>query len=232
VQTPEEFERRRQKMRDGDVLGVIRENPVLYTGESTLTALYHFLGGYETAKYVHQIPPRHVLPKDFHDWVAYRLHFRESTSGYRRMILQHFPDESKALDQFFSLFDEHRTRQERVIATVRCHPSNPKIMRWEGGDPKNKRQVRVAEEIKLVVYTDDPGFFVVHDDIAAEYPETSSFCYALCWLHHPFRPDSEYTTVLDQGQYDRLCRENLIFAQQDKERAERAKLRFEQKKVN
>jgi hypothetical protein len=97
METQEEFERRRQRMRDGDLLGVIRGNPALYIGESTLTALYHFLGGFETARYIHQIQLPNILPRDFHDWVAYRLHFLESTSGYRRMILQHFPDESVAL---------------------------------------------------------------------------------------------------------------------------------------
>jgi hypothetical protein len=53
METQEEFERRRQRMRDGDLLGVIRGNPALYIGESTLTALYHFLGGFETARYIH-----------------------------------------------------------------------------------------------------------------------------------------------------------------------------------
>ena len=75
MDTQEESARRIQRIREGELLDVIREKPVLYMGESTLTALYHFLGGYETAKYIHQIPLRNILPIDFNDWVAYRLHF-------------------------------------------------------------------------------------------------------------------------------------------------------------
>lgn len=230
--TQEDFERRRQRMRDGDLLGVIRENPAMYMGESTLTALYHFLGGFETAGYVHQIQLPNILPRDFQDWVAYRLHFLESTSGYRRMILQYFPDESAALDRFFVLLDEHRSRQAKLVATVRRHPSNLDIFTCDSTDLKKRTRLRVAEEIKLVVFTDDPGFFVTHDDPAAEYPERSSFCYSLSWLHKPFRPDAEYTVVLDQGQYDRLLREDLIHEQRREEKAQETKIRFDSKRAN
>ena len=232
MDTQEESARRIQRIREGELLDVIREKPVLYMGESTLTALYHFLGGYETAKYIHQIPLRNILPIDFNDWVAYRLHFRESSSGYKRMILQHFPDESVALDQFFRLIDEHRTRRGKTVATVRCHPSNPDVFRWEQGELKSKRRLSVAEEIKLLTYTDDPGFFVAHDDQAAEHPEKSSFRPALSWIPPPYSPDLDYLTVLDQGEYDRLCREDLMFRQRQDEQMEDAKRRFESNRVN
>lgn len=232
MKAKEEFERQRERMRDGDLLGVIRENPALYMGESTLTALYHFLGGFKTAGYVHRIQLPDILPEDFHDWIAYRLHFLESTSGYRRMILQHFPDESVALGRFFALLDEYQTRQAKVVAKVRCHPINPDVFSVDPSDLKERTRLRVAEEINLVVYTDDQGFFVTHDDQAAEHPKSSFFCPALSWLHKPFSPDAEYTKVLDQDQFDRLCRENLIHTQRRKEKAEEAKWRFESKRIN
>jgi hypothetical protein len=35
------------------------------------------------------------------------------------MILDRIPDGSAALDRFFELLDEHRSRQARIVATVR-----------------------------------------------------------------------------------------------------------------
>lgn len=232
--TKEEIKRRIQRIRGGGLLDEIRVRTAMYTGERTLSALHHFFDGYQMAQDIYQVPPSQQsrLPSDFHDWFAYRLHFRESTSGYRRMILQNFPDESMALDRFFELLDEHQTRQARVVATVRCHPSDPDVFTHEQGDLKNKRRLRVAENIKLVVYTDDPGFFETHDDPAAEHPRKSSFCPALSWSHYLFRPDTEYLTVLDREQYDRLLREDLIFRQRLREESDGAKRRFEKKRVN
>jgi hypothetical protein len=139
------------------------------------------------------------------------------------MILQHFPDESVALGRFFALLDEHRSREAKLVATVRCHPSNPDIFRGDPTDLKRRTRLRVAEEIKLVVFTNDPGFFVTHDDPTAEHPDKSSFCYSLSGLHKPFRPDAEYITVLDHGHYERLLWEDLIHEQRRKENAEEAK---------
>ncbi len=219
METSDDIERRNQRIRDGGLLDVIRTRTAMYTGERTLSAVCHFLDGYNFAQRVNQVPSsqQSCLPFDFHDWVAYRLHFRESTSGYRKMILKHFPDEGAALDRFFELFDEHRSRQGKVLATVRCHPSNPDVFRLEGGNWDAQVRLKVAEEVKLVVYTNDPGFFVTHEDQAAENPRRSFFCPALCWLGYPFKPEGEYLKILDQDQYTRLLQEDEEFVQRLKE---------------
>src|ERR1700756_4226792 len=90
----------------------------MYLGTRSLSALSHFLAGYGFALHVHEIPSSHHLPGDFHEWVAYRLHFFESTSGYRNMILKRVPNESAALDRFFELLDEHHSRKPQVVARV------------------------------------------------------------------------------------------------------------------
>jgi hypothetical protein len=218
-----------QRIRDGGLLDAIRDRTAMYTGERTLSAVCHFLGGYQFAQRAYQIPvsQQSLLPIDFHDWVAYRLHFRESTSGYRRMILSRFPDESVALDRFFELLDEHRTRQAKVVAAVRRDPSQPYVFQ---GTPKNKRRKRVSEEIRIVVYTDDPGFFQNHDDQAAEYPRKSLFAPALSWLPHPFRPEGECLTILDEDRYERLLEEDKQFRQELKEESEKRRKRVEPEK--
>jgi hypothetical protein len=142
------------------------------------------------------------------------------------MILKRFPDESAALDRFFELFDEHRSRQAKVVATVRCPPGNPDMLiETKDGNLRTSRRVKVAEEIKIVVYTDDPGFFMANDDQAAEQPRRSIFCPALSWMDMPFRPDEEYLTILDRDRYDRLLREDEPFRQRISEERQRRRPR-------
>lgn len=44
----------------------------------------------------------------FHDWVAHRLGFFESTSGWANMIQEKSASDSDAFNQFFVLLDEFR----------------------------------------------------------------------------------------------------------------------------
>lgn len=148
----------------------------MYTGERTLSSVAHFLSWYLFAHTVLQVPPPSLLPPDFHDWVAYRLHFRESTMGYRNMILERFPDESLALDRFFELADAHRNRQEKVVARVQRHDSSRETSKIESGTGDGQSRASMTEEVKIVVYTDDPGFFLVQDNQAVEDTERGQFC--------------------------------------------------------
>src|SRR5262249_10060515 len=109
-------------------------------------------------------------------------------------------------------------RRAKVVATIRRPPGSPDIVAVEhkDGDLCTKTRVKVAEEIEMVVYTDDPGFFLTHDDQAAQHPRRSFFCPSLSCLSergYPFKPDEEYLTILDRGQYGRLLREDEAFRQ-------------------
>lgn len=65
----------------------IRQRPELYLGKRSVTALRHFLCGWSTALEEYQIANDKLpLPDDIHDWVAYRLGFHKSTSGWDNMI--------------------------------------------------------------------------------------------------------------------------------------------------
>lgn len=101
---------RLQQIESKGLLDVIREKPAMYLGQPSLSALCHFLNGYEMSLWVHGIQEKRPLPRDFHDWVAHRLHFPESTRGYTSMILERFPDEAMALRFFFELLDEYRAQ--------------------------------------------------------------------------------------------------------------------------
>jgi hypothetical protein len=204
----------------GGLLDLIRERTAMYTGERGLSAIYHFILGYTFAQRSGQTLS-FDLPPDFNEWVAYRLHFRESTSGYRRMILNRIPDESVALDRFFELLDEHRVRHESVVATIHCH--GPAVFRGKGGSPETKREAKVAQEVSLVVYTSDPGFFVIHDDQTAKYPRKALFCPSLSWLRRPYKPDADYVEIVDHDRYKRLLQDDEAFMLQIREEGEHKK---------
>ena len=201
METADDVMNRFQKIRDGELLDVIRIRTAMYTGERTLSAVYHFLAGFGFAQHVYQISTPQ-LPPDFHDWVAYRLHFYESTTGYKRMILDRIPDEAAALDKFFELLDEHRSRRASVVAKVMLR--DLEIFKCDEGGIE--RRAKVAKEVSLVVYTDDPGFFVIHDDEAAEYPRRSYFCPTLSSDRFGVLRDSMH--VVNQEQYNRLLLED------------------------
>ena len=57
----------------------------MYTGETSLFSISHFLSGYGFAAELYGVGDADdwlLVPREFHDWVAYRLHFYESTSGW------------------------------------------------------------------------------------------------------------------------------------------------------
>jgi len=139
----------------------------MYLGEPSLTALNGFLTGYSVAMSVHGIPRDTAieLPYDFHDWVAYRLHFYESTSGWKNMILKRCSDEAAAFTRFFDLLDEHAARQSRVVAQLLGFNKT-----YTTGRKGCEQTKQYPTRISLITYTDDPGFFAVSDEPGCSLP--------------------------------------------------------------
>ena len=162
-----------------DLLDRIRKRPGLYIGERSLSALRNAIVGYELALGVHEILDDETLrlPDDFNDWVAYRLHYKESTSGWKNMILNVCQDESAAFERFFQLLDDHAARKSRVIARVdgleKAYTCGPQ------GDERTERYPR---RISLIAYTEDPGFFVVSDEPGYSLPLGNGFFPCLDWF--------------------------------------------------
>lgn len=76
-----DWDERKEKIRGGGFLELIRENPALYLADRSLSALWHYLQGYWMALSVYDMRPAFPLPPDFHDRVAYRLHFSSQLAG-------------------------------------------------------------------------------------------------------------------------------------------------------
>jgi hypothetical protein len=208
---------------ESSLLERIRQRPPLFLGERSLSALRQFFSGYYFA--YHELGTRapELIPNDFHDWVAYRLQFRESTLGYAKMILERTPDEERALKMFFELLDEHGARQAKVVAKISQHPPDRRIRRMSqgpNGELVDGDEATQAEQISIVIYTEAPGFFVVSGDPLVTHLREGAFCPTFSWLHKSFRPDPEFTTVLDQAQFDRLLKEEAESERKTREESE------------
>jgi hypothetical protein len=92
-----------------DVLDAIRKRPGMYIAEPSINRLHAFLVGYTAG--LGRV--RFALRGEgdfhrFHDWVAGRLGFGSSTSGWCNMIRSKSVSEADAFDRFYALLDEFR----------------------------------------------------------------------------------------------------------------------------
>ena len=187
---------------DPDLLAKIREHPGLFLGESTLSALYHTINGYALALGSHGIKDDFSLrlPADFNDWVAYRLHYKESTSGWKNMILSVCKDDVEAFKRFFELLDQYASRKSRVVAKIIGFEKTFAI-----GVEGQQRLERYPDCISLIVYTDDPGFFAVSDEPGRALP-MAGFFPSLDWFESFILADRSRLTVLDTDTFERWCK--------------------------
>lgn len=179
----------------------IRQRPGMFLGSPSITAWHHFLAGWSLAHSVYRLEDDPLfVPLDFHDWVAYREHFYESTSGWCRMLLDRYSSEELALQRFFELHDEFRQRichEFAFIESLTRYTEHQIDGVWT--------QVPHTGRLSLFTYTDDPGFFVRFT--------------APDWGHRDeFHPDREHwmtfggvgghaLTITDQSEYDRVMRD-------------------------
>lgn len=154
-------------MTPSDAWQILRDRTELLCGERSLVAIEQLLRGYELALEIHEIEVDDqslLLPDDFNDWVAYRLHLYESTPGWRRMIYRKTQTEDEAFFTFFDLVDQYKSRRERLVARINNVRKHYFYTRYDDVDgtlvPGETQKRFYPESIDVVVYTDDPGVFV------------------------------------------------------------------------
>jgi hypothetical protein len=88
------------------VLDRIRERPAMYIGETSITALYHFVAGFFTAC---NGGTKEVPDFDgFNDFVG-EYYGKSTTAGWKNLILaDHFGNEQEALSRFYEILDDFR----------------------------------------------------------------------------------------------------------------------------
>jgi hypothetical protein len=175
----------------------LRERPAMFLTPVCLCALQHFRLGYEMGRVGTGSPSPFTLPRDFHDWVAYRLHFFGSTAGWANMIVQRLGDGQHAFDRFFALLDEYHARVPRVVATLSgCQKTYTQHYKGEVSTRS------YPSLITLTAYnSEDPGLFVSAE--GEEHFPGVGLCLSLSWFESTFGPCRSGLTVFDQAAIDR-----------------------------
>ena len=161
-----------------NILEKICERPGMYTGEGTLTSIRHFLSGYDFAIHQNDLPTNDdplLIPGEFHDWVAYRLRFYESTSGWCNMICERTDTDRDAIDSFLQLLNEFKARKPHVVAKlIGFKKSYQQMSSYRNDKGEVVQTPMVTKEypnsISLVTFTEDPGFFA-YSDTEESFPE-------------------------------------------------------------
>ncbi len=184
-----------------DLLERIRQRPGMYLGERSLTALRSTLAGYELALGLHRIEGdlSMRLPVGFNDWVAYRQHFYEPTSGWKNMILSKSQSEAVAFDRFFELLDQFTDRKSRIVAKLADVRKTYTVS--SGGTEQTERY---PANISLVTFTDDPGFFAQSDEPGCSLPGGDfEFYPSLKSFEVRMRINRSLLTVVDTETFER-----------------------------
>lgn len=99
-----------------ELCDAIRRRPAIYlSGDKSIKCLRSFLVGYEAGVGFQASPDLNQSKltgaedmRSFNDWVAKRLGYSNSTSGWCNMILSRADSEERAFEMFFRLLDEFR----------------------------------------------------------------------------------------------------------------------------
>lgn len=179
----------------------------MYIGAKSLTGLWFFLNGVEIAKDRYFIKSKSEVPWQFADWAAYRLHLDSNCSGFwHRIILSRIRDEELAFDRFYELRDEFIQRQARVVASIREDSREYKVGRIGANGETVWSTEFLPKSLRIVVYTDDQGFFLATDD---GEDEPSFFCGGFYPALNACNPTlSDRFTPCDKVTWNRLLAEN------------------------
>jgi hypothetical protein len=101
-----------------ELLEKIHQQPGLYLGTASITALRHFLVGYKFARQEMKVLPTDEeldFYQEFQPWLQIRLQIRTANSWDKIILLQSI-DEKAAFDYFFRLLKEfcQRDRSQDV----------------------------------------------------------------------------------------------------------------------
>lgn len=190
------------------ILDTIRDYPGMYIGKKSLTALWYFLRGYQMARWRlgQEDPPE--VPRRFADWVGYRLHLESDRSGFWYLsILERIRNEEAAVDRFYELRDEFSRREPLLVATILNDRREYRIGRHDADGNVVWGTELLPASLKIVVYTDDPGFFLSCDTEESFFDNGRFFPALSAW--NQFSPDR--LQIHDEATWQRLTSENVRY---------------------
>ena len=163
---------------------LIRPNPVLYLGRTSLSALYDYMIGFTSAldrlgqnDKVERLIPLHF--SFFRDYVAIYYNWSNSTSGWHSIILhENDYDEKKSLETFYELYDSFMSLSIRHCQitslneeSLNYHNTNERVPKKSlpPDYPKIEPLYINPTEIYLIELSDSVGFiFMVNTDLQHE----------------------------------------------------------------
>lgn len=175
----------------------------MYLTPVSICALYHFMNGFSAGRAGTGAEADNplTLPRDFSEWVAYRLHFFGATSGWHNMIVERFGDGPHAVERFFLLLDEYYARAPRLVATLEGCQETYTLL-YMGTESVES----FPSKVSLTACNDeDPGLFV-SAECDEDFPGRG-FCPCLSSFEMRFGPCRSKLVILDQAAFDRWARE-------------------------
>ncbi|MDE7432149.1 MAG: hypothetical protein K2N34_09590 [Lachnospiraceae bacterium] len=150
------------------VINKIRKRPGMYLGSNSITALSHFLDGYQMAERDYDVCSREELfPLEFrymHEFIRCKLN-SENNLGWCSNILDFCNgDEEKALNKFFELFDEFtKIKMKRYWRAVLTKDN----IKWNNSMEHVYRTYRMGENDKEPVFVNPIAVYVIELTIDA-----------------------------------------------------------------
>ncbi len=139
------------------VIERIRKRPALYLGGESITALWHFILGYNLAELDYKIEKssKSILPLSFslmHEYVGFRLGVKDEKSWCNNILDSCGGDEKAAFYKFFEFYDDFSSaevkRCERAVLTEENIPHNNSME--HGYSVKNGKKEPLYREPKAV----------------------------------------------------------------------------------
>ena len=110
----------------------------MYIGYHSPTHLHSFLSGFSFGKEFKLDENEQPNFDEFHDWVAKKLNYNESTSGWAYMIEDQTEDKEEALWLFFELLDEFRDITHKSLKSVEYSAHYELDISWRGYSRQKK----------------------------------------------------------------------------------------------
>lgn len=146
----------------------------MYISRKSYIALFDFLTGFACGAEVarRRGPGPQVgyeAPHDFNHWVAYRLH-SELTDHWTKLFHWQNVGEEEGFDLFMRLLDEYISRVPKCVAKFSMR--GRRFGQWVSND---EQAINYPDEVLLVTYTSDPGFFAYSNDPVKHFPAEGFF---------------------------------------------------------
>ncbi|WP_298880117.1 hypothetical protein [uncultured Polaribacter sp.] len=92
---------------------IFRTKTSMFIGEKKISLLKSFFDGFYYSILSHNLNEDNLF-EGFDDWVARYFKWKESTSGWKNIILKECNnDEIMSVDRFFELYDEFKIKKNR-----------------------------------------------------------------------------------------------------------------------